>query len=687
MTTQTTHVAALLLCALASTAPISAQTPPAAANDRAALRLPDSLWARTLARVNHAARPLGFSEEQMAWYGNDRHRLRTLAGLFGDVRTITRYSGQLATQLVASAAQPAAVVRAGFSLTDVAAGRFLALPDSLALDPRDLPALDALDDREQLPASVHVLIARVVLGALDARPWLEQAYAAEPIAGLIARRIPIDSLYRIAAAPWMDDRIGQPASLARVSFALPDAIDRDYLAFASAIFLSHLTRALDEFRLSDPMLMPRLSTPIVIATPIGELRITGSGDDVIERPVAVSIDLGGNDTYRGRHGVGAATATPIAVVIDLGGDDRYDASEATLGIACGLFGIGVVADVGGNDSYRCRESGIAAAWYGVGVLVDDSGDDRYVVDSLWGQASAHVGVAALIDRAGNDSYTCGHQSQALGATLGAGILLDVAGNDEYVARDDGNISELYLGQSVAMSQGCGYGRRADLGDGHSLAGGYGVLVDGAGNDRYHATAWSQGCGYWWGAGFLEDLGGDDSYRNGKYSSGAAAHFAIGVQSDLSGDDRYNIDNPATMNQYQGHARDGSIGISLDGDGNDRYKLLRHCGGDADLASIGLLWDRRGDDTYDLVYAVDTANVGWNNTPPLGGASTYPPSNTYRDDIDAVGIFLDTGGDDIYRWDGTAPAGVVRANDETWVNNRDPRSWGLGVDVAGSSTSR
>jgi hypothetical protein len=297
------------------------------------------------------------------------------------------------------------------------------------------------------------------------------------------------------------------------------------------------------------------------------------------------------------------------------------------------------------------------------------------VDTHWGQACAHVGVGVLADLAGNDRYVCGYESQSHAGTLGASLLLDVAGDDRYLARDDGNISELYLGQSVAMSQGCGQGRRADLGDGHSLAGGVAFLVDGAGNDSYHATAWSQGCAYWWAAGFLEDLGGDDTYRNGKYSSGAAAHFAIGCQTDLSGDDAYNVGNDATKNQFQGHARDGSIGISIDGDGNDVYKLTTMCGGASDLTSIGLLWDRRGDDVYELAFTAPEKADGWSDTPPLGTSSLYPRSNDFRDDVDSWGLFLDTGGKDRY-----AGEGLGRADGAEWPTRRGRRSWGYGLDV-------
>ena len=153
-----------------------------------------------------------------------------------------------------------------------------------------------------------------------------------------------------------------------------------------------------------------------------------------------------------------------------------------------------------------------------------------------------MGVGALIDLEGDDEYDCVEQAQGLGGTLGAGLLIDVKGNDTYVARDDGNVSALYLGQSVAMAQGCGYGRRADIGDGYSLAGGVGILLDGAGDDRYHAQVWSQGCAYWWALGILEDRGGNDTYRNGKYSAGAAAHFAIGVCVDLAGERPHNATN-------------------------------------------------------------------------------------------------------------------------------------------------
>jgi hypothetical protein len=298
------------------------------------------------------------------------------------------------------------------------------------------------------------------------------------------------------------------------------------------------------------------------------------------------------------------------------------------------------------------------------------------------QGAAHAGIGVLLDLSGDDRYSCAQQSQAMGATMGTGLLLDLTGNDRYEARDDGNISELYLGQSVAMSQGCGYGRRADLGDGHSMAGGFGLLIDGAGDDDYHAQVWSQGCGYWWGVGILEDRAGNDRYRNGKYSSGAAAHFAIGLHVDLAGDDEYNTGNDTAKNQYQGHARDGSIGVFIDGAGNDSYELRTHCGGSADLASIGLFWDRQGADRY--VFTTRNGDGSpWASTPPLGSTTQYERFRSFRDDLPSYGIFLDTSGADLYE-----SGGIGRENG-SWQMHRNENAWGLGADCScyGDSVQR
>lgn len=724
--------ALLAIAALLAAMPVLAQRPPATpplvwpGGERAALELPAELWAEVLAGVGRPGGRIGYGAEEMALYGRDRCLMPTVAHLFRDARAIPRFSGSRAEQLLAAAGDPAALVQQAFLLTDVSAGRNLPLPDSaswgvdwiqadakpaealvplLAYSPpwratgpadRATGSIDARhwDQWNRLPEPIQRLVARVFIGAAEAAPYVRAAYdedflleaiwgeedlraaGGRPDFGVEAW---IREAYAFATAPWVGERLGQLATPRREVFEALERIDRDHLGFGTTILCAHVRRALEEYRAAAGAanVVPGTFVGCAFETDLGRIQILGAGPDEVRQPAFLTIDLAGHDVYRGRHAVPASLERPIALLIDLGGNDTYEGGEQPVAMACGLFGVGAIFDLEGDDSYRVSESGLGAGWFGAGLLIDYRGNDRYVVDQRWGQGAGHVGIGLLADLAGRDAYTCGYESQGIGSTYGAGVLLDVQGDDRYVARDDGNISELYNGQSVAMSQGCGYGRRADLGDGHSLAGGFGVLVDGAGNDHYHATAWSQGAGYWWAVGILEDLGGNDTYRNGKYSLGAGAHFAIGCQVDLSGDDRYNVANAATVNQYQGHARDGSIGVSIDGDGDDQYLLKGHCGGSGDLGSIGLFWDRRGADLYRIEYEPPAEGTGWNDTPPLGTTTLYTPFRSFRDEIDTFGIFLDTGGADHYLWPG-GPAG----DGQTWTTRRGPHLWGWGRDAGG-----
>jgi hypothetical protein len=676
---------------------------------RAALEIPEARWQSVCDRAGHGDRTLGYTGDEMEQFGRDLCVMRSVSSLYRDVRAIPRASGVRAEGFLTDASKTAATVERAFLLTDISAARMLPLPDSsgwgAAWLPEGTPAAQALDailrytepdpapggprgrvrdvDRAawlRLPEAVQRLVVRLFIGAAEAAPWLRTAYA-DPCFTELGRgpasSATIEEVYARVTAPWTGERLGQAVTREHLAFRALQALDREYLAFGSILFLTHLDRALEEYRKT------RLGaiTPVGdvrgggFETALGTVRILGNGPDRIEGPAFLTLDLGGDDTFVGRQAVPLSNEQPISLLLDLAGNDRYEGGSAVPGLACGFFGAGILIDLAGNDTYRSAESGLGAAWFGTGLLLDCAGDDLYTLDSHWGEGAAHAGVGLLVDLAGGDRYTCAYEAQGMGSTYGAGVLIDVAGNDGYIARDDGNVSALYLNQSVAMSQGCGYGRRADLGDGHSLAGGYGVLVDGAGDDLYHATAWSQGAGYWWGVGILEDLGGNDSYRNGKYSLGAAAHFAIGCQVDLAGNDRYNVGNPATMNQYQGHARDGSIGISIDGDGNDEYSFKSHCAGSADLNSIALFWDRRGDDIYRVAYAAPAGPTGWNDTPPMGTTTAYPPFRSFRDDLAAVGLFLDTGGRDQY-----LGAGVAARDRGAWRTHRTPQGWGLGLDA-------
>jgi hypothetical protein len=260
------------------------------------------------------------------------------------------------------------------------------------------------------------------------------------------------------------------------------------------------------------------------------------------------------------------------------------------------------------------------------------------------------------------------------------MLVDLAGNDRYLADLDGRRQGIYRNQSVSFVQGSGCGRRADFGDGHSLGGGFGILVDGAGDDVYESGAYGQGNAYWWSVGILEDRGGDDTYHMMQYGLGTAPHFAIGICVDLTGNDAYNVGFPV-MQRYLGHGRDGSVGVFIDGDGDDRYEFTCDSAGHADLNTIAWFWDRRGDDVYALIPSSGRLRG-------LGSVAPYGPFRTFRDTMPSIGIFLDTGGRDEYAnlldRPGAREKGLVNpgADDTTWSDekNASPHRFGFGWDL-------
>jgi hypothetical protein len=702
----------LLVSALVvATLPAYAQEAPppldtsALAAERAGLEIPDDVWRPVQEALGRDGRAVGYTSDEMRSYGGDRHLLRSVDNLFRDARAIPRETGRVTDGMIARGADGAidGLLQRCWGLLDAPAGRrFPRVPrDGWGVDwieagatPTEvLSAIHAKSVEESrlipqgfeprpfedtildgVPAPAARFAARLALGAFEAQRWSWDT--PDFVFRMDDMREAIDRLQRDARAatpgPWRDDEYGQSASREHDIFERLQSFDLGRSAYASVILAAHLRTALEEIRETQIVDAPDTHT---VELPWGPMVIGGTRDDgwwheKLPPYTWCVVDLGGNDLWKGPFATPLrGTDSTVSLAVDLGGTDIWDAGDEEFALGCGVWGIGILVDVEGDDQYTLKESGLGCAWFGTGLLWDLAGDDQYTVERGWAQGAAHAGVGVLLDGGGNDTYECAEQSQGLGSTLGTGLLLDLGGDDTYVCRDDGNVSELYLGQSVAMAQGCGYGRRADLGDGRSLAGGWGLLVDAAGNDRYHAQVWAQGAGYWWGVGVLEDRGGDDVYENGKYSSGAAAHFAIGVHVDVSGNDSYNQGVTTTKNQFQGHARDGSIGVFVDGAGDDRYLLRNLCAGGADLASVGLFWDRAGDDVYDteLEEITDWAR------PPFGSASRYGPFRSFRDDLIAWGVFLDTGGDDTY------PEGARASNGAMWTEAERANARAVGID--------
>ncbi|MBD3217374.1 MAG: hypothetical protein GF310_03795 [candidate division Zixibacteria bacterium] len=344
------------------------------------------------------------------------------------------------------------------------------------------------------------------------------------------------------------------------------------------------------------------------------------------------IDVGGNDVYR-NAAANIDYRNWLSILIDVEGNDTYEADEETVGsFGAGIFGYGFLLDLAGDDTYSAENITQGAGICGVGMLLDYGGKDSYDA-YICGQGSGVFGQGILSDIHGDDRYHMFQLGQGFGFTKGIGLLVDSTGNDEYIAND--SIIDFPASQSREhnsnLCQGVGFGKRADFVDGHSWAGGIGMLVDGSGADFYSAGLFAQGCAYWYSIGVLSDVSGDDIYDGVWYVQGSGAHFGLGVLLESGGNDRYT----AEMNMAQGAGHDFTLGMLIEESGNDIYNAPNLSLGGGNANGFGIFWDKSGDDGY---YVTAATTLGRSNVASRG---------SLRDHNMCLGLFLDTGGNDTY----------------------------------------
>jgi hypothetical protein len=403
-------------------------------------------------------------------------------------------------------------------------------------------------------------------------------------------------------------------------------------------------------------------TRIEMTTPKGLIVVGTSGNDIYEYPTPplLIIDGGGDDTYRFS---GYPDKYPLTAIIDVSGNDRYISTDSTKpGIGGAVVGMSVVVDKAGDDYYSGVNIAQGAGVFGVGILLDDQGNDTYLAKN-YSQGAGAFGVGILADSSGNDSLYCVTLSQGMGYTKGCGLLVNYEGNDKYVAEDSiiTYPSQQSDKHNTSLAQGFGFGKRADFIDGHSWAGGVGVLCDVKGNDYYSAGVFGQGCGYWFAVGMLLDGEGDDSYKGAWYVQGSGAHFAVGYLDDFAGDDTYNV----SMNMSIGSGHDFTIGYFNERSGNDTYFAPGLSLGGGNANGIGFFFDHQGDDVYNTKGKTILGQVN----PLRVGA---------REFLDVFGVFIDGGGNDKYDkpW---AKNGTRWISPKVDTTSTSPYEIGVGID--------
>lgn len=388
---------------------------------------------------------------------------------------------------------------------------------------------------------------------------------------------------------------------------------------------------------------------ITMTTPVGDIHIDGSGDDVYQsgRTPFLIIDFKGNDRYCFNSST-REKIQPIAIIIDFQGDDIYQSDNDQLPSFGGaIFCYDFLMDYNGNDIYKGGNITQGAGFYGVGVLYDGGGNDSLFSRTL-SQGAGNFGIGILINSGGFDYYSSYQQSQGYGYVNGCGILIDDEGDDQYLVNDSDIV---YPGaqsskHNSSYSQGMGRGKRADFLDGNSLGGGVGVLIDRSGDDIYKCGVFGQGCGFWFGTGMLYDMFGNDEYEGACYVQGCGVHNGVSVLLDDVGNDNYR----ALLRMAQGVGKDFAISYFIDAEGKDHYHSPSTSLGVGQANGIGIFWDKTGDDIY------ETKNDY------IMGFSEVISKRALRQNMLTLGLFLDGAGEDTY-------SKPFAKNSHSWIQPR------------------
>jgi hypothetical protein len=422
-----------------------------------------------------------------------------------------------------------------------------------------------------------------------------------------------------------------------------------------------------------------------LKTSAGFIVLRGAPDSevYVGDPPLLLVDLRGNDRYEFADGDSTRT---ISIVYDHEGDDEFSGA-----VARSALGYAIHWDARGNDVYDGNDFTQSSATFGAALLFDGEGNDEYRARFAT-QGYAVAGAALLLDHAGNDSYQALSYAQASAGPRAAATLRDAAGNDNYALTATPLIrpSAQLADRNVSAGQGVGWGIRADLIDGRSLAGGVGLLLDGDGNDTYRGQVICQGSGFLEGVGALVDHAGSDDYEGAWYAQASGAHRAIGILIDRgNGNDRHH----ATHYSSVGTAHDASLALLVNDGGNDTYHVRNLGLGGTNDGGFSILQDAGGNDHYTIH---DRAGHGL-------GSARITHYGTTREESLGTGIFFDLGGEDRYdlrrpgagnntmwlgpaehpdlllpsergaAWDGTWPTPLLRTTARTSPSDTDTKA--------------
>ncbi len=310
-----------------------------------------------------------------------------------------------------------------------------------------------------------------------------------------------------------------------------------------------------------------------------------------------------------------------------------------------------------------------------GALLDAARELSRLVDPAWAARAGEIVCAAWADslereilvdrRTPYGRILIGGVSRHWYRDLDAAFILDVGGDDFYTGNNGGsNGWALPVAACVDLAGNDAYESTLKSCQGAGVLG-VGALLDCAGDDTYLGIQWCQGIGYV-GIGSLRDLSGDDTYRGRSFCQGVGL-FGVGLLIDEAGRDRYEGDL-----HVQAAGLPGGIGAVIDRAGDDEYYakgLVPTNYGDAGIfdawsqgcgmgfrtiasGGLGLLVDAGGADRMEAGNFSQGGGYyyGLGIYRAAGEAADAYIGSRYNQGFSAhqaVGVFLEDGGDDFY----------------------------------------
>ena len=176
-----------------------------------------------------------------------------------------------------------------------------------------------------------------------------------------------------------------------------------------------------------------------VADAAGVLRVGGTGNDVETLDRFLIVDARGDDTYHNNGGGGFVrvfapqTSRPVAVAIDLSGNDTYWRPALNPAFGAGTLALGLLYEMSGNDHYQPTTSAGSAGFasIGVGIFRDVAGDDYHFGFGSFGYSNAGLGYYR--DDEGDDHYRAWFSSGGYAENSGTAIMWERSGQDRYLS--------------------------------------------------------------------------------------------------------------------------------------------------------------------------------------------------------------------------------------------------------------